>query len=112
MCNSEKTLAEGDFFDLVYVNQDTLDTQRQYAFLRHCNGEMTLIVANFGDQDIDSIVRIPQHALDCAQMIHGKYECKELLSDETQTAVLTGDTTQPVHIAPHQAAIWRFTLKN
>ncbi|MBQ3364940.1 MAG: alpha-amylase family protein [Muribaculaceae bacterium] len=112
LCNSEKTLAEGDFFDLMYVNQDTLDTQRQYAFLRHCNGEMTLIVANFGDQDIDSIVRIPQHALDCAQMIHGKYECKELLSDETQTAVLTGDTTLPVHIAPHQAAIWRFTLKN
>ncbi len=112
LCNSEKTLVNGDFFDLMYVNQDTLDAQRQYAYLRHCNGEMTLIVANFGDQKVDSVVRIPQHALDCAQMIHGKYECKELLSDESQTAVLTSDTTLPVHIAPHQAAIWRFTLKN
>ena len=111
LCNQEKTLREGDFFDLMYVNQDTLDTHRQYAYLRHCDGEMTLIVANFGDETALGRVRIPQHALDCAQMIHGEYKCTELLSDETEDVALNSDTILPVRIAPHHAGIWHFTLK-
>ena len=112
LCNSQRTLAHGEFFDLMYVNQDTLDPQHQYAYLRHFNGEMSVIVANFGDQVADSVIRIPQHALDCAQMIHGDYECRELLSDETCSVALTSDTTLPLHLAPHQAVIWHFTLKH
>ena len=109
LCNSEKTLSQGDFFDLMYVNQDTLDTSRQYAYLRHCGGEMTLIVANFGDQDLETAIHIPQHALDCAQLPLGNYDCKELLTNETRQVALSGDTTLPVHVAAHQAVMWRFT---
>ena len=110
LCNSEKTLSQGDFFDLMYVNQDTLDTSRQYAYLRHHDGEMTLIVANFGDQPVDTAVRIPQHALDCAQMHYGKYNGKELLSGDECKVTLTGDSTVPVTIKPHSAVMWRFRL--
>ncbi len=105
LCNKEKTLARGGFFDLMYVNQDTLNTTRQYAYLRHCDGEMTLVVANFGDEPMDSSVRIPQHALDIAQIPHGTYACHDLLNSEESTIDITDDTTILVHTAPHSATL-------
>ena len=109
LCNSEKTLAEGEFFDLMYVNQDTLDTRRQYAYLRHCDGAMSLVVANFGDEAVNTGVRIPGHALDCARMESGEYNITELLSGETSTGTLTGDSVMPVQVPAHSARIYRFT---
>ncbi len=108
LCNSEKTLSRGEFFDLMYVNQDTLDTRMQYAYLRHCDGEMALIVANFSNQAVSTAVRIPQHALDCAHIPQGKYTCKELLTNTDAETTLQGDSTFVLDLAPHSAAIWRF----
>ena len=105
LCNKEKTLASGGFFDLMYVNQDTLNTTRQYAYLRHCDGEMTLVVANFGNEPVSSSVRIPQHALDIAQIPHGTYACHDLLNEEETTTDITVDTTIPIHTAPHSATL-------
>jgi glycosidase len=112
LCNSEPTLACGQFFDLMYVNQDCLDTSRHYAYLRHCDGEMTVVVANFGDTPIDSSIRIPQHALDCAQMPHGSYRCMNLLTDDPQTVALSTDTTLPVHIDAHSAILLKVYKSN
>lgn len=109
LCNSERTLAHGQFFDLMYVNQDTLDTSRQYAYLRHCNGEMTLIVANFGDQPVDTAVRIPQHALDCAQLPHGSYTCRNLLTGTETIITLTTESTLPISIPPHNAILFKLS---
>ena len=109
LCNSEKTLAEGEFFDLMYVNQDTLDTRRQYAYLRHCDGVMALVVANFGDEATNTGVRIPGHALDCARMESGEYSITELLSGDTTTGTLAGDSVIPVQVPAHSARIYRFT---
>ena len=109
LCNSEKTLAEGEFFDLMYVNQDTLETRRQYAYLRHCDGAMALVVANFGDEATNTGVRIPGHALDCARMASGEYSITELLSGETSTGTLAGDSVMPVQVPAHSARIYRFT---
>ncbi len=108
MCNSEKTLARGDFFDLMYVNQDTLDGYRQYAYLRHCGGEMTLVVVNFGDQAIDTSVRIPQHALECAHMPQGHYICRELFSGETCEVALSSDCMLAITISANSAVMWHF----
>ncbi len=109
LCNSEKTLAEGEFFDLMYVNQDTLETRRQYAYLRHFDGAMALVVANFGDEAANTGVRIPGHALDCARMASGEYSITELLSGETSTGTLAGDSVMPVQVPAHSARIYRFT---
>ena len=105
LCNSEPTLACGQFFDLMYVNQDRLDTSRHYAYMRHCDGEMTVVVANFCENAVDTSIRIPQHALDCAQMSHGSYCCINLLTDENQTIALATDTPLPVHIDAHSAIL-------
>ena len=112
LCNSERTLRRGEFFDLMYVNQDTLNPHRphrQYAYLRHCQGEMTLIVANFDEQPVNSIVRIPKHALDCAQVETGEYHCHELLSGSTTVTTLSGDSTFAVQIQPNNAVMWKFS---
>jgi glycosidase len=109
LCNSERTLVHGQFFDLMYVNQDTLDTSRQYAYLRHCNGEMTLIVANFGDQPVDTAVRIPQHALDCAQLPHGSYTCRNLLTGTETIITLTTESALPISIPPHNAILFKLS---
>ena len=108
LCNSEKTLSRGEFFDLMYVNQDTLDTRMQFAYLRHCDGEMALIVANFSNQAVSTAIRIPQHALDCAHMPQGKYICTELLTATDAETSLQGDSTFPISLGAHSAAIWRF----
>ncbi len=112
LCNSEQTLACGQFFDLMYVNQDCLDTNRHYAYLRHCNSEMTLVVANFGENAVDTSIRIPQHALDCAQVAHGQYSCKNLLTDETTNVAITAETTLPVHIDAHSAILLKVSKEN
>lgn len=105
LCNSEKTLANGQFFDLMYVNQDTLDTSRQYAYLRHCDGEMTLIVANFGNEAVETAIRLPQHALNCAGMTSGLHVIHDLMSGATTTVTIQGDSTLPISIAPHGATL-------
>ena len=110
LCNSKKTLQQGDFFDLMYVNQDTLNPHRQYAYLRHCKGEMTLIVVNFAGEPASASIRIPKHALECAGMADGAYRCVELLTDNSSVANLSGDSSQfDCHIDAHNAAIWHFT---
>jgi glycosidase len=105
LCNSERTLSHGGFFDLMYVNQDSLDTRQHYAYLRHCDGEMTLVAVNFGDNEMHASIRIPQHALDCASMPHGRYRCHDLLTGEDTDVTLSADTTLPVNIAPHSAIL-------
>ena len=107
LCNSEKTLANGQFFDLMYANQDTLDTSRQYAYLRHCDGEMTLIVANFGDQEVNAAVRIPQHALDCSGLPQGQHTAKELFTGKEIDVNITCETLFPVHIQANSAVMWK-----
>ena len=108
LCNSEPSLAHGQFFDLMYVNQETLDPRLQYAYLRHCDGEMTLIVANFGDTTVDTLINIPQHALDCANMPAGNYSCEELITGHAAQTALSGNSRFKGQIAPHNVIMWRF----
>ena len=107
LCNRDKCLSRGEFFDLMYVNGDMLDTHHHYAYLRHCGGEMALIVANFGDNALDSAVRIPGHAIACAGMTTGPYACEELLNGAKMTISLEADGYIPVHLKAHDAVIWR-----
>ncbi|MBQ6078660.1 MAG: alpha amylase C-terminal domain-containing protein [Muribaculaceae bacterium] len=107
---TQPTLANGAFFDLMYVNQDTLDTWRQYAYLRHYDGQMTLIVVNFGDTTISSAIRLPSHAFECAHLTNGNYTCKELLTGENGQTIFNGkDASFEVQVEPHGAVIWHFS---
>ena len=110
LCNREQALACGQFFDLMYVNQDTLDPSRQYAYLRHCPGQMILVVAHFDPyQSVDSAIRIPAHALDCARMTRGKHVARDLMSGNEIEVELQDDTLFPVHIQANSFVMWLFS---
>jgi len=114
VCNDEPALGtDGGFFDLMYVNEHTMDANSQYAYLRYHSDTrtMVLIVANFADHDADVQVVIPQHALTCAALPAGGYEAVDLLTGDTACAVLGDSLGQPfpVHVQAHQVAMWKLT---
>ncbi len=92
LCNSEKAIAQGQFYDLMYANHDTMNCDKVYAYYRHLDGERLLIIANFSDNDERIALRTPQHALNIMHMAPGTYQARELL-----TAIETKVIINPLH---------------
>jgi glycosidase len=113
LCNKERAISEGSFFDLMYVNYDnpSFDANRQYAYLRHVDGETLLIVVNFSDKKCKVAVNIPQHAFVILNVGESVYSATELLSGKRATVELS--STQPfvTDIDAHGAVIWKLTAK-
>lgn len=66
LCTSEKALAEGAFYDLMYANYDNphFNAHRQYTFLRKMKKELILVVVNFDEAPAEVSINIPAHAFD------------------------------------------------
>ncbi len=66
LCTSEKALAEGSFYDLMYANYDNphFNAHRQYTFLRKQGKELILVVVNFDEAPAEVGIRIPAHAFE------------------------------------------------
>ena len=96
LCNSSKALSEGLFYDLTYANIENPDfnSERSFAFLRKCDEELLLIVANFADNEQHLQIIIPQHAFDFLHITP---------QDNTEaTDLLTGGSMKLV-LSPHRA---------
>lgn len=87
MCNSEEAIREGAFFDLMYVNLNHPDfnPHEQFAFLRYTDNQVLLIVANFGREERNIRIEIPDLAFDMASIPTGEGNYRELLHDATCT---------------------------
>ena len=83
---NEKTVREGDFFDLVYANHDNpgFDTGKIYAFIRKAGNECLLAVVNFDGTNHRISLNIPRHAFDCLVIEEGHLH--------TMTDLFTGHT--------------------
>ncbi len=83
LCNSERALREGDFYDLMYANNgsDWFNADKCYAFVRRKDKDLLIILANFEDAERRTAVFLPRHLFDFFQ-IQGKGEvmAAELLS--------------------------------
>lgn len=66
LCNKEKAISNGIFYDLMYLNYQNpqFNPEKQYAYIRQYNNEMLLIVVNFDDKDIDTGIFISEQAFD------------------------------------------------
>ena len=102
LCNSEKAIAQGEFYDLMYANGDSLNCDKVYAYYRHCEGERLLIVANFNDLDETVHLNTPQHAFQVMGMEPGTYRCKELLSGSEMS----------LHVVPSEPATFVVPARN
>ena len=111
MCNSQRAIREGDFFDLMYVNlsNPALDPHRQFAYLRHKDDETIMIIVNFGDRQADVAVNIPDHAFDFLELAEGSYDAVELLSENTGTIDLQRGTPFTATVPAHGAILCKLT---
>lgn len=113
MCNTEKAISHGRFFDLMYVNYQnpTLNPHRQYTFLRSADGVTLLIAVNFSPDSCDLAINIPRHALEMLNIPEGEVIAKEMLSGDTETKTLSSTAPFTTMIPPYDAVVWKIRHK-
>ena len=113
IARDEKAIVEGDFFDLMYANPHSADfnPHRHYAFLRKCEGELLLIVANFDAHDTDVKVHIPSHAFDYFELpTLYSIEATELLTGTATTLTLSPEQPIEVTLPGYSGAILKLQI--
>ena len=114
MCNKDKAIREGKFYDIQYANYDNelMDTNKLYAFIRKADKELILVVANFSDEDQRAWVKIPAHAFEYLGIptFAEKVECKELLSHTIEKHILMPDGTTYVEVPANGGKVLKFKL--
>ena len=113
LCNTEKAIREGVFFDLTYANLAgwVFNEHKQYAFMRKLDDELLLIMVNF-----DSI-RCGQQStfrnmllISWEYLYNLEYNAVELLTGNTEKLVLSPDKTTPVLLDAMNGKILKFKL--
>lgn len=114
LCNKEKAISKGSFFDLMYVNlqNPNFNPHRQFAFLRHHEDETLLIVANFADEAVNLHINIPDAAFDMMELPDGEGLCTELLSGKKQRRLISRGNTFNTEVEAFGAVVWKIKHKN
>ncbi|MDE5967983.1 MAG: alpha-amylase, partial [Muribaculaceae bacterium] len=109
MCNKEKAISQGAFFDVMYVNYESegVNPHRNYIFLRSFGKETLIICANFADYETTLHINMPQHAFDMLALPQGKAMMKELLSGAEEEKFFTSEEKFVTKVAPYSAVIWK-----
>lgn len=113
MANEEKTIREGDFFDLMYVNPQSplFNPRHHYAFLRKKEEEALLVVANFSGDAAHVGVTIPGHAFDFLHLPECEVEATNLLTGEHTTLSLKKDGIVEMDVAAYSGNILKFSIQ-
>lgn len=109
VARTEKAITEGAFFDLMYVNYDNpaFNPHRQYAYLRHHEGETLLIAVNFGNESAEMKIHLPRHAFDCLGIAEGGYKAVELLEGVKSRKIVSSEYPFLTKVPEHGAVIWK-----
>ena len=105
IARSEKAVADGSCFDLMYVNPHL---HHQYAFLRKAGADVLLVVANFSEMPVDVSVSIPGHAFDYLGLKEKNAQATDLLTGEKMRLQLKRDEAVSVGIAALDAVVLKF----
>lgn len=87
ICNEEKAISQGAFFDLMYANLNgwRFNENKQYAFIRKFEKDLLLFVVNFDHVSVDLAINIPSHAFDFLQIPQmDQYKAVDLLSKKEE----------------------------
>lgn len=81
LCNEAPAIADGNFFDLMYVNlrNPKFNPHRQFAFLRYTDEQVLIVIANFSDTACHVGVNIPDLAFDMIGLEEGIFQTTDLL---------------------------------
>ena len=106
IARTEKAIANGVSFDLMYVNGDY---HRQYAFLRKAGNEVLLVVVNFDDLPSTMDVTIPAHAFDYLKLKeHKSVTAVDLFTGKEIKRQLYRDCYVSVDLEPLGAVVLKF----
>lgn len=114
LCNTEKAISAGRFFDLMYVNYDNpyLNPHRIFAFLRNYGDTTLLIAANFSPCPADLKINIPRHAFELLGIPEGDCEATELLTDKKAIKRFASDSQFETFVSRYNAVIWKISHKD
>lgn len=109
IAQKEEAIANGSFFDLMYVNYENKDfnPHSNYAYIRKFQDETIIIAVNFGDYDADVKINIPDHAFKVLNIEEGKYEAVDLLSNKKRKVSLSSVNPFSTEIQRFNAVIWK-----
>jgi glycosidase len=111
LCNSEKAIKEGLFYDLMYVNYDNpgFNSDKQYVYLRKAGNEILLVVVNFEDKAVETVVDIPGSVFDFLRVLPGKPgAATDLLTNDTFDHCL--DNQIPISLKANGGRILKWPL--
>ena len=110
LCNAEKAISDGQFYDLMYANYENqqMDTNRLFGFIRKEGDETILIVANFSDEPMQASVRIPAHAIEFLNMKTGARFATELLTGATRTIDIYPNQTIDINAPANGGIVLKF----
>ena len=113
LCNKEKAISQGSFYDLMYVNYEnsTLNPHDQYVFLRNFENETLIIAVNFRATSCDLKINVPRHAFNFLGITEGDFEAVELLTSEKEVKTFSSETPFETFIKPHNAVVWKINHK-
>ncbi len=113
ICQKEKAIYQGLFFDLMYANTNNwnFNSHRQYAFLRKQDNELLLIVTNFDDAPACMEVNIPQHAFDFLNLLPAmQHQATDLLTGKTELMDFHPAHPARIEVEAHSGKILKFIL--
>ena len=113
LCNKEKAIREGEFFDLTYANLEgvVFNEHRQYAFFRKAGKELLFIVVNFDENPAAPCVKIPTHAFDYLSIpFKDAYKAKDLLTGNTETLAMAPDQCTQILLEGFGAKVLKIKL--
>ena len=113
LCNKEKAISKGEFFDLMYVNSDgwMMNPHRQYVFMRKCDDELLLIITNFDSIPVNVSVNIPQHAFDFWGMRqYPEIKSRDLLTGKSEKIAFCADKPVVTDVPAYGGKILKIKL--
>jgi len=113
LCNSEKAIREGLFYDLMYLNYGNpkFNSDKQYVYLRKAGNEILLIVVNFEDKDVETSIDIPASVFDFLQISPKKIGTGiDLLTNEKSGSLLKPDNLFRTELKANGVRIFKFIV--
>lgn len=113
ICKTEKAITCGEFFDLMYANENSwkFNDHKQYVFLRKHQNELLLIIVNFDSIHVDVAVNIPSHAFDFLQVPQKEaYKAVDLITGKKETISLLPYKPTEVSVGEFSGKILKIEL--
>lgn len=113
LCNTEKALQEGFFFDIMYANyeNENMDTNKLFAFMRKKDNELILVVSNFSDSAQHADIIIPGHAFEYFGMQdYGQINSVNLLNGVREDKILSPKEKMHIDVSAWNGLVLKFIL--